>query len=222
MVERVEQCSRAEDPIERVGQWIACSDEPVLLAMDAPLGWPQRLADELSGHRAGRPLRSSANHLFRRATDEFVKEKVGKQPLDVGADRIARTAHSALEFLKRLEERLGKTIEMAWDQDFRGVRAIEVYPAATLKVHGIDTRGYKAPDRMDLRKRVLAEVSTRLEIRAEVHDLEKRSDTVDAVACILAGHDFLAQDCYSPPAGSVSKKEGWIWVRRADGSVTSG
>src|SRR5437016_7332440 len=47
--------------------------------------------------------------MFRRVTDDVIYERLGKRPLDVGADRIARTAHAALRFLEELRGFLGST-----------------------------------------------------------------------------------------------------------------
>src|SRR5204862_1418897 len=73
-----------------------------VLAIDAPLGWPVALARTLFTHRAGERLSSPANDMFRCTTDSFIQRELSKTPLDVGADRIARTAHAALRFLEDL------------------------------------------------------------------------------------------------------------------------
>ena len=104
-----------------------------LIALDAPLGWPQALAETLPAHFAGRAPRFTANEMFRRRTDDVVKEKLNKQPLDVGADKIARATHAALRFLDLLREATGLAVPLAWSPGQpTGVSAIEVYPAATL------------------------------------------------------------------------------------------
>jgi hypothetical protein len=72
---------------------------------------------------------------------------IDKQPLDVGADRIARTAHAALRLLQELRERTHMSIPLAWDRNFKPeVQAIEVYPAGSLKSYGIRHSGYKGND----------------------------------------------------------------------------
>jgi len=43
----------------------------VLIALDAPLGWPSTLGRSLADHVAGQPLNYPAHHLFRRETDTF-------------------------------------------------------------------------------------------------------------------------------------------------------
>ena len=53
--------------------------ERTLLALDAPLGWPEDLGKSLADHQAGRPLDQVASLLFRRETDRFVKKFLSKQ-----------------------------------------------------------------------------------------------------------------------------------------------
>jgi predicted RNase H-like nuclease len=117
--------------VPQLKAWID-PDLPTLLAIDAPLGWPALLGTALAGHRAGQVLPDEANQLFRRTTDLAIRTI--KQPLDTGADRIARTAHQALKILAELAGELGQPeIPLAWSPQLsRGVWAIEVHPAATL------------------------------------------------------------------------------------------
>ncbi|MGR9074455.1 MAG: DUF429 domain-containing protein, partial [Gammaproteobacteria bacterium] len=126
-----------------VSGWIG-DFEKTLLAIDAPLGWPASMGRQLAGHSAGGVIEADPNRLFRRETDRFVKSKTGKQSLDVGADRIARTALAALELLREIGKEIGEPVPMAWRADLIApVSAIEVYPAATLKVLGCRNSGYK-------------------------------------------------------------------------------
>ena len=60
-------------------------------------------------------LASGVLNLFRRETDREIKRRLGRQPLDVGADRIARTGHRALEILSKLADSLKlREILLAW------------------------------------------------------------------------------------------------------------
>jgi len=86
----------------------------VLLAIDAPLGWPKSLSQSLCWHKAGRALSTPADQMFKRATDRYVRDEIGKNPLEVGANLIARTAYSALSFLLRLRNETGCAIPLAW------------------------------------------------------------------------------------------------------------
>jgi hypothetical protein len=127
--------------VDLVAGW--AKDQTTLIAMDAPLGWPDQLGAGLHSHQAGQLLTGDSNHLFRREADRFVKRATGKQPLDVGADRIARTAHSALSLLDGIRKASGKSIPLAWDRGITQTTVIEVYPAATLLAHGLPASSYK-------------------------------------------------------------------------------
>ena len=121
-------CSRDRPAISVIAAWLTESPEAALVAIDAPLGWPKPLGESLVAHRAGATIGVPANRMFRRSTDLFVKDELGKTPLDVGADRIARTAHAALILLERLRVQLGSPIPLAWDRTkVSGHAVIEVY-----------------------------------------------------------------------------------------------
>ncbi len=83
-------------------------ERPILLAIDAPLGWPEPMATALETHRAGEALSLDPTTDFARETDRFVREEAGLRPLDVGADRIARTAAAALALIARLRQESGQ------------------------------------------------------------------------------------------------------------------
>jgi predicted RNase H-like nuclease len=124
---------RQESIAQTIARWLP-TDGRALLALDAPLGWPASLGKALADHQAGGPLPDPANTLFRRETDRFIWQQTGKLPLDVGADRIARTAHAALALLQELRHLTGLSIPLAWEPDFAAdMAAIEVYPAGTLR-----------------------------------------------------------------------------------------
>src|SRR5437899_710638 len=96
-VETALLCSRKKSAVATVAGWLRSAGTPALLAIDAPLGWPAPLAIALAKHRAGETIDVEPHAMFRRATDRAISDEVGKTPLDVGADRIARTAHRALK-----------------------------------------------------------------------------------------------------------------------------
>jgi predicted RNase H-like nuclease len=191
-----------------ISDWIP--DEGALLAMDAPLGWPQGLAPALVQHRAGQALATTPEKMFRRTTDDFVWEMTGKKPMEVGAERIARTAHAALRLLNEISILRGTTIPLCWTADTlsRGqVAAIEVYPAGLMAALGV-----KRPSREDK----ISALERLTDLGAMSIDESVTADMVDAVLCAVAGADFLQGKCYAPSPKQlpVAKKEGWIWVRR--------
>lgn len=213
-LEQVRLGSRVDGPAEIISEWVLQRETPVLLALDAPLGWPGPLANVLANHYAGAELDAEAHDLFRRATDRFIKQHIGKQSLDVGADRIARTAHAALTLLGDLRQRLNEPIPLAWNSTILGIAAIEVYPAATLSAHGISASSYKQAQGIVARERVLKAVGARLKLSVDLETMKQNADALDAGICVLAAHDFLINQAFPPPEPRLSAREGWIWVRR--------
>jgi hypothetical protein len=204
--------SPARPPATVVAEWLH-EDPRALLALDAPLGWPAALGAALAPHRAGAPLAAPIESLFNRVTDRALQARIGKRPLEVGADRIARTAWAALDLLARLRAATRHPIPLAWAPD--GVifpAAIEVYPAGTLIAHGLTTRGYKHPA-SEARHAIGAWLGTRLELTG--HDpTTMAGHALDAVLCVVAGLDFLASAAPGPDDPEVARHEGWIWVRK--------
>ena len=187
--------------------------EPTLLALDAPLGWPAALGPALVGHTAGSHIQIGANTLFQRRTDACIKEKLDRQSLDVGADRIARTAHRALKIVNELADHLSTQIPLAWDPRITGIAAIEVYPAATLAAYDIPARSYKEPDAKSARKAILDSFHKLLTFQCSIDIMLQDADALDAVACVLAGADFLRGHAHPPDDPALAAKEGWIWSR---------
>lgn len=187
-------------------------DRPLLVAVDAPLGWPRELGESLAQHRAGEALDATSDRLFTRRTDHYVREQVGLKPLDVGADRIARTARAALALLDRLRDRTGKSLPLLMNPgDAKSGGLIEVYPAATLTQHGLPAKGYKKPPARHLRETIVAGFEQRL-TPGEFRSMCLASDhCLDAALCVLAAIDFLEGKCPPPQDNDLARSEGWIW-----------
>jgi hypothetical protein len=208
-------CTKVRTLESTVTQWIPRTGR-VLLALDAPLGWPMPMGIALNEHAAGQPISRSGNFLFRRETDRFIKNTTGQQSLDVGADRIARTAVAALTLIQKLREAIGEPIPLAWTPAFPDrVAAIEVYPAATLKVRGVSPRGYKTTQDVQARRRIISSMREEIDITTDAGVLERYPDALDAVVCVCAAMDFLSDNAVQPSDQSLAVKEGWIWVRRS-------
>ena len=216
---KAENDSEWDDVVAAIAD-CARGHQAVLLAMDAPLGWPDSMGAALVGHTAGMPLSASADRMFQRETDG--KERLGKKPLEVGANLIARTAHSALRHLGQIRERLGSAVPLAWDrQPVEGAQVIEVYPAATLLAHGLSDKGYKGSKakHQEKRERLTARLATNDRLGGlpgvvRLH-MEATDHALDAVVCCLAAADFLRGDAIHPTPDQMplAKKEGWIWVK---------
>ncbi|HCO96973.1 MAG TPA: DUF429 domain-containing protein [Phycisphaerales bacterium] len=197
---------------ETIASWIRI-DQPTLISMDAPLGWPARLGCTLASHVSGEFIATTPDKLFRRATDCMVKKKLGRQPLDVGADRIARTAHAALQIIGGLGQLTGQSIPLAWDQAIEGISVIEVYPAATLLAHEIQASGYKKRDQVACRDNIVEDLRSCLTLPSDISLMRSNADVLDAVVCVLAAVDFLLGRVVEPEDRELAMKEGWIWFR---------
>ena len=211
-----------------VRQWPA-NRPRVLLALDAPLGWPKDMrTKEFIDHEAGQPLTTRRDRMFSRATDRFVRCQTGKKPFDVGADKIAHVAHWTLDLLERLRDVTGQDkIPLAWAPDeVRGVTAIEVYPALALPVlaptdfgrchfrkkekepPGVCFRekepkefgkGYKSKDASGNCPR--GQIWQRLACTVDglCKEPPGTDHEIDAVLCVQIAHDFLSKNCVGPP-----------------------
>jgi hypothetical protein len=213
------RCCAASDELAALSV-DAIGDRPALLGLDAPLGWPAPLADTLSWHQAGAPLGSPIlpdDRMFSRVTDLDIRARFGRRPLEVGADRIARTARAALRLLADVEVRRNKPVPLGWAPGPPdGVHALEVYPAATLAAYRIASKGYRQePAR---RRAVLRALAPQLTLpRGLDRLLVANPHALDAVLCVLAAADYLRGLAVPPPLehAGVSRREGWIWVRAA-------
>ncbi len=204
--------SHDQPPAQVLARWLE-DDPAALLALDAPLGWPTALADELPSHRAGAPLIAPAARLFGRATDRFVHATFGKRPLEVGAERIARTARATLQLLQELRDASGAELPLAWRPDQPGPAAIEVYPAGTLRAHGHRASGYKGPNDAWARRTILDRLRLHLDVDADAEALVVDPDVLDAALCVLAGIDFVSGRALPPDDLATAEREGWIWIR---------
>ncbi len=212
-IEEVTLGSRVPSLAQTIAAWAARS-RCTLLALDAPLGWPEDFGSVLGAHTAGSPIKLPRNRFFRRKTDRFVKCKVNKQPLDVGADRIARTAHAALELLQEVRDATGEPIPLAWEPELgAGTYAVEVYPAGTLAAYGIAARGYKRKEGQAARRVLLAFLGKQIRLPVDTALMEGDDNALDAGICVLSALDFLRGRAMAPGNLEQARKEGWIWVR---------
>jgi hypothetical protein len=213
-VSQVASGLRKADLLATLLAWTQSVDR-CLFALDAPLGWPDALRDGLPSHRAGAVLDGPADHLFMRATDHYIWRTVGKRPLEVGADRIARAAKAATGLLADLRDRLGHPIPLAWETPPPSAySAIEVYPAATLAAYRIAPTPYKKRVQVEARRNLRGSIQPELlTLHVDVSLLDNSADALDACICVLAGADFLRGSCCQPSDRSVAVREGWIWTR---------
>jgi len=223
IIHRVEQGGDDDAELEaKLLEWIKPTNEPVLLALDAPLGWPLGMRDALERHRAGEAIHIHPHMMFRRETDRAIKRAHEKTSLEVGADKIARTAHAALALLGRLRNRLYDPIPLAWrSAGLPRYSAIEVYPSATLRGHQIPHEGYRKPEASVARRELLRDVQASLAHRVSIQCADEHviasPHRIDAMLCAIAAGDFLEGHAEGPDDEQLSRfalVEGWIWAPR--------
>ncbi|MCK4642304.1 DUF429 domain-containing protein [bacterium] len=213
-LKEVTKGSKQINPINVICGWCEKDIEgKVLFALDAPLGWPQAMSQELANHKAGNIIKTDRNTLFCRKTDRMIKKIFGKTPLEVGANFIARTAHRALEILNAFN----LSIPLVWKNDFtEEVGAIEVYPGATLISYFYrEYDGYKkSSGKFDKLRKKLEDFFTDKEEQISSINTDHE---LDALICCIAAKDFLDEKCITPIDAEISndivEKEGWIWVK---------
>jgi hypothetical protein len=203
---------------QQVVRWLKPTTT-ALLALDSPLGWPALLGTTLADHEAGIPIHAESNELFRRHTDGVVRAKLGKSPLEVGADRIARTAIAALSLLADLGNLLGTRITLAWEARLdEGIRAIEVYPAGTLRAYQLVGFVPSSGDTEQDKRSLVAKMRKNGRVRFDQGKTKAidNEHVLDSVLCALAATDFIQKHVIFPGADKekeLARKEGWIWLR---------
>ena len=233
-LECVLKASKSQRPAMIVEDWLR-GQESVLIAIDAPLGWPDGMRMALPWHTAGSRIQTCDERFFRRETDRRISKNPGKDPLEVGANLIARTAYWALQFLGDLRKEAGRDIPLAWNpQSIPAMSVIEVYPAATLKAHGLLRSKYKSKTDPDKARSARGEIVDGYEqevvgeqaskkvkgLRSKIegvnehrNKLLKNDDMLDAAVCVLAALDFLRGAARPPEDRDEAKREGWIWCK---------
>ncbi|MFO1493338.1 MAG: DUF429 domain-containing protein [Lysobacterales bacterium] len=220
---RVEEAGLLDDGANVIEATIApfiAGGERVLVAIDAPLGWPDGLRQLLLGHAAGLPPPAglSKDRCFRRLTDRAVRKV--KIPLEIGADRIARAAMEALIVLQELRAATELPLPLAWSPAFQGAATIEVYPGATLVVHRLGGCSYKKTNESGARAQILQTLVSAGLLGSLPDAVQRRTareaDVLDAILCLVAARDFLQGKCSAPaPADrDQAAREGWIWLRQ--------
>lgn len=214
LLSRVTVASVNHPPAQIVSGWLADS-LPTILAFDAPLGWPMQMGEELSGHSAGQFLEVDEKHFFCRLTDRIVEEQLGKRPLEVGANLIARTALAALRLLNDLRRISGQAIPLDWiGEETDQITAIEVYPAATLVSCREAILGFHRKNSTD-RLEMLYNLGITVDNEEDTDLIRRDLNAFDAVVCLRSAADFLQGNCIRVTDVERALREGWIWVKES-------
>ncbi|WP_046226982.1 DUF429 domain-containing protein [Paenibacillus dauci] len=199
------------------------SKENFLLCWDTPLGWPIDFSSSLVNHLAGQYLRSAPLNFFNRSTDLFCHSLLGKKPLEITTNRIARTTHKTLGIINELQMKYPK-MKLLWDpkEEFE-IGYIEVYPVTWLLSESIVPNktkqydSYKGTEQKNQRRRldIIKELRKRgMKFNGMYKRMIKEEHFFDACLCCLGGKDFL-DDRTIRPINNISsiQKEGWIWIK---------
>lgn len=206
---------RKEPLVSYIGDWIKASEQAIL-AIDAPLGWPTSFRQVLNTHCAGRPLDIDPILFFKRKTDLDIRERFKKNPLEISADRIARTAFFTLERIGQIERNLESELQLLWSmEELKHYGMMEVYPAATLLANSFPIKGYKK-DNTAAREKLYEGLKKNYNFtNHKGQDLTAIEHDFDAFVCCLACVDFIEGKCQAPD--SIDQEiieEGWIWVKQ--------
>ena len=93
-----------------------------------------------------------------------------------------------------------------------------MYPAATLKAHGLPYGRYKKSNvakHKTVRDEIVGGLLHSLDFQLITEPMIENSDVLDAAVCLLAASDFLSGRAHEPPDLERAMKEGWIWIRTA-------
>ncbi|WP_368496857.1 DUF429 domain-containing protein [Herbiconiux sp. A18JL235] len=184
------------------------------LGIDCALGWPDAFVDFVSAHAAGRAVAGEVDggmewrrRLAYRETDRRAREVTGRWPLSVSTDRLGLTAMRCAGLLARLGE---SGVEV--DRSGSGL-VVEVYPGASLRLWGIDTRNYRVD--ADARRRVLAELKQAapwIELGGFEERMVASGDALDALVAALAARSAAIGSSAQPwpEVRSQAEREGWI------------
>jgi hypothetical protein len=181
------------------------------VGLDVPLGWPDGFVGAVGRHRDAAPWQDAELRALRfRRTDEFVRTHTGLIPLSVSTDLIGVTA-------LRMARLLGTR-----DRSGAGV-AVEVYPAAALKIWGFRNRRYKGTKGRAVRAELVEELRARVDgwldaAPSEWERFEQSDDAFDALIASLVARACAVGRCARIPedATETARREGWIALPDCD------
>ncbi|MET1021395.1 MAG: DUF429 domain-containing protein, partial [Arthrobacter sp.] len=146
-----------------------------------------------------------------RDTDRFVTARTGLIPLSVSADRLAHPAMRCAVIQAKIARDHGPQA-----RDGSG-RLAEVYPAASLKLWGLQSRGYKGrggseTERLALVLAALADAAPWLDLAGHDARLAASDDLFDALIASLTARAVALGKSLRPDdaQAKAARTEGWI------------
>ena len=181
-----------------------------LVAVDAPLGWPDAFVAAVHAHHSGVPWPAGPDsvELRMRLTDQ-VLAATRFYPLSVSSDRIAVAAFRAARLAGRLAE--------GQPRDGSG-RLVELYPAVALYTWGLPYRRYKGTTGTELRGALVGRLCAAAPwLDVDAAALCRRDHDLDALVCALVGRAAATGRTARPAEDQRdrARREGWIHVPTA-------
>jgi predicted nuclease with RNAse H fold len=191
-----------------------------LIGIDCPIGWPRPFTDLLVAARGSVvPVGTGADDAGRRVlayrrTDQVIRERTGRWPLSVSADRIAYPAMRCAGLLAELAADGHRVVRSGRDSV-----VAEVYPAAALRVWGCRTTSYKTD--LGSRAALVAELAQRtswLDWGDHRAVCVTSADALDAVVCALIAGAVMVDRTAGPSLDDrvIAEEEGWIHLPDED------
>ncbi len=182
--------------------------------IDCALGWPDAFVAFVAAHAEASTAPDVSGEadwrreLAYRETDRVVRELTGRWPLSVSTDRLGVTALRCAGLVSRLRAAGANT-----DRSGAGDIA-EVYPGASLRMWGFDTRGYRVdPGARRALLDALCGAAPRFAIDDASRELMVRSgDAFDAVVAAFATRAAAQGEVIEPAVHQLAqaRREGWV------------
>ncbi len=188
--ERINQAKDSEEFINALlklcGVGALPVETPVVLAIDAPLGFSTEFTALLNGLQPAEPPGESATNPYLYRQTERLLFEWGLSPLSAVKDMLGSQTTKAMHVLARFAPHIRSC--GIWEDDKR-LTVLEAYPSAC--------------------KRSLLIKDLRSQVGAVPAD---HPDKEDAITCALVAHLFVNEpEQLVRPTPDISAREGWIW-----------
>ncbi|MCK6079817.1 DUF429 domain-containing protein [Microbacterium sp. EYE_5] len=194
---------------------VRLSRDSARVGVDCAFGWPDEFVAYVTANARGdaphpdhRGL-DGRRRLAYRDTDRAVQTLTGRLPLSVSTDRLGLTAMRCADLLAAFGA-AGDTV----DRSGLTGHLVEVYPAASLRLWGVDVTGYKtdAAARVRATANLLDHAGWLRVDTAQRALMEASDDALDAAvaACVARAHAVGATHPIPEDARARARREGWI------------
>lgn len=194
---------------------VSLAQGSVRVGVDCAFGWPDEFVAYVAANKRGEAPHpdhrglAGRRRLAYRETDRVVQQLTRRLPLSVSTDRLGLTAMRCADLLAAFAE-AGDAVDRSGETG----RLVEVYPAASLRLWGVDVAGYKTDPAARVRAAAnLAAAATRLDLDADQKRLVAASDdALDAVIAAVVARAHAVGAVHPAPPGERerARREGWI------------